>query len=80
MPWGAQITAVGRTKFMVHLCLFSEAPEDTAYLLGKVGEDLGTDPIQPLDNFSLEQTHRLFSPQFSPKRRCRPAPGARGSE
>lgn len=58
-----------RDKFMVHLPPL--LPPHVAHLLGKVGEDLGTDPIQPLDDFSLEQTHGD---------RCRPAQEAWGSK
>lgn len=66
-----QMGEVGRTggKFLIYLppsthslLQGAELAGDTTHLLGKVGEDLGTDPIQPLDDFSLEQTHRCFSP------------------
>lgn len=56
-------------KFMVH-----QPPPllpHVAHLLGKVGEDLGTDPVQPLDDFSLEQTQGD---------RCRPAQEAWGAK
>lgn len=42
--------------------LLQDGVGDTTHLLGKVGEDLGTDPIQPLDDFSLEHTQTLQSP------------------
>lgn len=63
-----QMAEVGRTggKFMVYLSpsshsLLQDGVGDTTHLLGKVGEDLGTDPIQPLDDFSLEYTQTLQS-------------------
>ena len=73
-----QMAAVGRArgKFTVRLPPPPRSPGrpgGSTHLLGKVGQDLGTDPIQPLDDFSLKHTDA--SALGSSWGRRRPAPG-----